>query len=688
MTLRAILIGLVLGLVLACFGYFNDWVMNQTYLAADLVPVSVYGLLVLGLLLINPLLRGVKWLRFKASEWCVIASLMLMAAIIPGPGLMWYFTANLALPSFNENIKKSWQDQQLLDYAPPNMLVRPMNHPPQPHEQDLSPDALKNRRFQEVIINFKSGTGQIRRLGFAELPWYAWVGPLSFWMPFIALTFIAGIAMVLVIHHQWVHRERLRYPVADLASELIEGSGQGFLPRIFKNRIFWIGLGLVLLIHLINGIQSWYPNFINVPLTIDLNILGKKWPIFYEMPNSRAMRYPCFFFTAIGLAYFVSTQISLSVGISNYVWGLAFVAVTTFTSVNLSSGWLEGGAENSLRFGAYLGMAIMIFYIGRRFYWDVLRAAFFIPIRDPIQGHVVWAMRLVLLCTVAMIVLLITVTGLHWLLAILIVMLTGMMFLVMTRIHVETGLFFIQPIWQGAAVLVGLFGIAALGPNMFIILAMLSVVLTLDPRTTLMPLAATAMRFSESHDIRPARLSVWLIVAVILALVVGVFATLWIQYNYGGGVYDWANVAARFPFEYLQKELRHAEQFQPGQWYNFDITKMQIDPSFAWSALIGVGLVLACTAMRLRFHRWPIHPVLFLVWGTFATGMLAPSFLVGWACKVITMRFGGIRTYRRFKPFFIGMIAGEFLAAIFWVLVALAYFAVTGIYGKSYRVFP
>jgi len=60
LTIRAILIGVLLGLGITAVGYFNDWVLRLSYVASDLIPVSVYGLLVLGILIINPLLRAVR----------------------------------------------------------------------------------------------------------------------------------------------------------------------------------------------------------------------------------------------------------------------------------------------------------------------------------------------------------------------------------------------------------------------------------------------------------------------------------------------------------------------------------------------------------------------------------------------------------------------------------------------------
>ena len=118
MTLRAILIGLLLGLAIASLGYLNDWVLDQAYVASDLLPISVYGLLILGLLIANPLLRAIRTRQFSGREWCVIVALMLVACVVPGPGMMWTFSQTLALPHRHESITPGWQTKRVLEYAP------------------------------------------------------------------------------------------------------------------------------------------------------------------------------------------------------------------------------------------------------------------------------------------------------------------------------------------------------------------------------------------------------------------------------------------------------------------------------------------------------------------------------------------------------------------------------------------
>jgi hypothetical protein len=44
---------------------------------------------------------------------------------------------------------------------------------------------------------------------------------------------------------------------------------------------------------------------------------------------------------------------------------------------------------------------------------------------------------------------------------------------------------------------------------------------------------------------------------------------------------------------------------------------------------------LAVSFLRLRFTGWPLHPVMFLVWSTYAGDSFAQAFLFGWLIKVL-----------------------------------------------------
>jgi hypothetical protein len=76
--------------------------------------------------------------------------------------------------------------------------------------------------------------------------------------------------------------------------------------------------------------------------------------------------------------------------------------------------------------------------------------------------------------------------------------------------------------------------------------------------------------------------------------------------------------------------------------------------------LFGLGFTLFLAAMRARFFWWPFHPAGYMVSGSFGLFRLWLPIFASWLAKVLILRYGGLRAYRRFLPFFLGLILGEF----------------------------
>ncbi|MBN2452055.1 MAG: hypothetical protein JXR77_16835, partial [Lentisphaeria bacterium] len=52
----------------------------------------------------------------------------------------------------------------------------------------------------------------------------------------------------------------------------------------------------------------------------------------------------------------------------------------------------------------------------------------------------------------------------------------------------------------------------------------------------------------------------------------------------------------------------------------------------------------------------------------------AGSFLLGWLLKWVVMRFGTHRTYGDTQRFCIGLIAGEMVAGVLWMILGAVYY--------------
>ena len=49
------------------------------------------------------------------------------------------------------------------------------------------------------------------------------------------------------------------------------------------------------------------------------------------------------------------------------------------------------------------------------------------------------------------------------------------------------------------------------------------------------------------------------------------------------------------------------------------------------------------------------------------------SFFLGWACKWAISKYGGMQVYNASRKFFIGLVVGECLAAVFWSVAGMIF---------------
>jgi hypothetical protein len=116
--------------------------------------------------------------------------------------------------------------------------------------------------------------------------------------------------------------------------------------------------------------------------------------------------------------------------------------------------------------------------------------------------------------------------------------------------------------------------------------------------------------------------------------------------------------------------------------------KMSPDGGLLAACAVGAGLVLLFTACRLRFPKWPLHPVMFLIWNSYPGQAFAASFFAGCCIKALVTKYGGPTAYQKLKPLMFGLIAGEMLGGIIPALIGAVYYAVTGDTPKHFAVMP
>ena len=227
MTIRAVILGLLGAVFIAAVTYLNDHVWMLSQIVASHLPVFVFGLLMVLALAANPLLYMLNpaW-RLKPKEIAVGMMMMLAVCSIPSYGFLVTFTRASVVSANVYRTRLGWQKNKLVERMPSFML---------PGEGEHS---------QELTDTFMAGAGsKDAKISLGEVPWRHWAEPLTTWLPLVVLMAIAVICMGLIVHRQWSERERLRYPIAEVASSLIAQDPNHARQPLFKTHMFWWGLG-------------------------------------------------------------------------------------------------------------------------------------------------------------------------------------------------------------------------------------------------------------------------------------------------------------------------------------------------------------------------------------------------------------------------------------------------------------
>jgi hypothetical protein len=184
----------------------------------------------------------------------------------------------------------------------------------------------------------------------------------------------------------------------------------------------------------------------------------------------------------------------------------------------------------------------------------------------------------------------------------------------------------------------------------------------------------------EADERRDRRAGHMLIALLAVALIVGYFTSfysmLWTEYHFS---YT-KDVTARMPIN------DHGAQNLPrGKLVMWPVSYDKGQYSLKHDPLSHIGFGFGVTGLlaflRLRYSWWPLHPIGFLMIGTFPGAHLWLSVFIGWLAKSLIVRFGGPSMYLRAKPFFLGLIVGESVAAGFWLLLGIVLSAL----GLPYR---
>jgi hypothetical protein len=237
------------------------------------------------------------------------------------------------------------------------------------------------------------------------------------------------------------------------------------------------------------------------------------------------------------------------------------------------------------------------------------------------------------------------VAGIPWALAVLLVLLSAVILLVLSRIIAESGLLFIQTPFIPTDLL-AFWGTANTSAPVACTTLMTEVIFIHDPREQIMPAMANAAALTPGIGGRPRFLGSAMALAVTLGYFAGFAGYLWTAYHFGAVTMDPYGTNSA-PHWSLDRALDYAH------------SPLSTSYGDIGALALGGALTVLLAFLRARLVWWPIGPIGLAMASTYAMDRIYFSVFLGWLFKILIVRFGGLRLYRRSVPFFLGLLLGE-----------------------------
>jgi len=602
-----------LGVALLCaITPYNDLRLQNTFLYGNHLPIGGLCLFALLAMAVNPwLARHRPSLALGRGELLLIWVMLTCGAGLASSGLWRYLAPMVVAPAYFAGAGRRWLE--LFHDAPNWLLVT------------RDPESPLARWFYHGLPS-----GQ-------WVPWEAWIRVTVAWGVAFGCMVAISIGVCALFRGQWVRRERLAFPLAQLPLQIV-GSESG-RPGLVRQRTFWAGCALVVILHSISTVHHFIPSFPDFVNRFDIS--G-----FQQTPPWDALGLPALevFFAVIGAVFLLPTDVSLSLWLIFIVMHLVRVLRARMGYDPLLIGPLNH--EGAMGTGAILIWAPWLIWIARP-HWRYLL--------DRLRGHrsesgeeeplnPLAALVLTVLGTAGLLVWM-RAAGIPWLMAAIVLGLFLMIMLVLTRIVAESGLLFVQTPFIPTDMM-AFWGTGYYTPTSAGSTLITEVVLMHDPREHIMPAITNAYALSGEGGVRPRAFTLGIVLAIVVGFVVSFFSSLWVNYRFGAVTLDqYAPIMA--PSWSLDRALQYVEA--PLKTNVGDLEAMGL------GSLIAAGFLY----LRTRFLWWPFGPIGIVMASTYAMNRIWFSVFLGWLAKSIALRSGGLRAYRRALPFFLGLLFGE-----------------------------
>lgn len=633
-SFRAVSIG-VLFVIAVCFIVcYAELVIRYIqigFLQFPPVVIGIFFFLVLG----NAVLaRLSKRLNFSPQELMTIYCMMLVASMISSRGLMEKLIPALVGVNYYANETNSWAE---LFFPHLKSWVVPFD----PSKGELQGISVA---FYEKMEDWQS------------IPWDKWSVPLLAWGGLVIIIFFGFLCLAALLRRQWVDNEKLTFPFAQLPIEFAKGTERGGL---FRNKLMWVGFAIPAIIFTLNGLHGIIPTVPGISLNMSLN------RYFTERPFNSIGYTPLYFsFAAIGFFYLLPTQLLFSLWVFFIFTRVQSVVATIFgMRIKAMPLYPTQSFIGHQIAGAYVVLVCYLFYVSLPHIKQVIKRVFrqnklddsneLLPYSFAFWGLILSFIFTVIWCYMAGITL--------WFAAFEIFIYMFVVAIVMARSTAEGGLLMTETSFRPVDMYSMIMAKATLGAPTLTVLSLFDAVFTRDQRGLILTGFLDTLKIADGIKMRRRSLLVILTVGILVAMFSAGVIHLWLPYNKGAlNMYSyvyWGNPLLGF------RDNVAAVERAGGQYAEWSMLAFFI---------VGVGVSLFLVVMRTVFWWWPLHPLGYALSASWTMIVFWCPVLVAWAIKQPLMRYGGIKLYQRYRPFFLGMIFGEFGMAVLWTIVSWA----------------
>jgi hypothetical protein len=598
-------------------------------------PPAALGLLLIIIAFSRVVKRiAARW-SLSSSDLLVIYCMMLVGAMTSSHGIVQKWIPLLAALNYFSDSTNNWR--VLYQEHLPSWLF-----PTTPHGPVKQPVTVA---YFEKLPRGES------------IPWGDWVVPILSTLCIILLVVFAFLCLAAILRRQWVDNEKLSFPLAQLPLEI---AGDEERPAFFSNRLMWLGALLPILIYGVNGLHQLQPSIPAITLRWSLNQ-------FLTTPPWNGVSYTdiVISFSAIGFFFLLPADILFSIWFFFVLTRLEQIAAIAYNmaqpAMPLYPPPLFVGYQTM---GAYIVLTGYFFWIARPHFKRVWLAAIgrergddadeILPYRVAFWGLAA--------CIVLSALWLWAIGMSPWLALLEIVVFFFITAVVLARSTAEAGMLMTETTFRPIDIYRMFGSVHALGPNNLAALAFFDNLFLRDQRGLLLTGFLDASRLSDGTRVRRRSFAGILLLGVLIALVVAGGLNIYLPYHLGANTMD--------PWMETQSSIYTYGDYQPYFSPNppAEITQAWQRPTFF---LVGVLVTLFLATMRANFYWWPLHPLGYAIAGSWSTVEFWFPCLLAWIFKATIVRYGGMSVYQKVRPFFLGLILGEFGMAVFYAIVSL-----------------